>query len=514
MPDPLTDLRARLAEVADLNRAAAVLEWDQETHMPPGAADARAHQIATLRRFAHERFTADEVAGWLEALGGAFDDRPEEDFDRALVRVARRDHARATRLPGAWVTAFAEATSHAREAWKAAREADDFAAFAPHLRRVVDLNVEKAALLRPLVAEERGPGYAPSDADARYDALLDEFEPGATTASVTAAFDALRAGLVPLVEAVAQRPAPEDAFLRKNFPEDAQWALGLEVARAFGYDLQRGRQDRSAHPFSTALAITDVRITTRLDPGFFPTAFFGTLHETGHALYEQGIAMDLDRTPLADGASLGLHESQSRLWENLVGRSRPFWERWMPRAQAAFPDALGGVSPEAMYRAVNAVRPSLIRVEADELTYHLHVLLRFDIERALVAGDLDVADVPGAWNEAMRRYLGRTPPSDADGCLQDIHWSLGALGYFPTYTLGTLMSVQLFEAARRDTPGLDDALAAGDYAPLLGWLRAHVHRFGRSLPATEILRRATGQDLDAGPWLAYARAKYGALYGL
>jgi carboxypeptidase Taq len=514
VPDALADLRARLAEVSDLNRAAAVLEWDQETHMPTGAADARAHQIGTLRHLAHERLTAPEVGGLLDALVDAFDDRPEEDPDRALVRVARRDRARATRLPGAWVTAFAEATSRAREAWKAAREADDFSASAPHLRRVVELNVEKADRLRPLVAEERGPGYAPSEADARYDALLDEFEAGATTADVSAAFDGLRAGLVPLVGAIAQRPAPDDAVLRKSFPEEAQWALGLEVARAFGYDLNHGRQDRSAHPFSTALAITDVRITTRLDPRFFPSAFFGTLHETGHALYEQGIDLTLDRTPLADGASLGLHESQSRLWENLVGRSRPFWNTWMPRAQAAFPEALGGVDAEAMYRAVNVVRPSLIRVEADELTYHLHVLLRFEVERALLAGSLDVADVPEAWNEAMRRTLGVVPPSDADGCLQDIHWSLGALGYFPTYTLGTLMSVQLFDAARRDVPDLDGALAGGDYAPLLGWLRAHVHRYGRSLPAPEILRRATGQGLSAGPWLAYARVKYGELYGL
>jgi len=507
--DALAALRERLAETSDLHRAAAVLEWDQETHMPPGAAEARAHQIGTLRRFAHERFTAPEVADWLDALDGTFDDRPEEDGDRALVRVTRRDHARATRLPGAWVTAFAEATSRAREAWKAAREADDFAAFAPHLRRVVELNTEKAERLMPLVAEVHGPGYAPSPADARYDALLDEFEAGATTASVSAAFDQLRAGLVPLVAEVMARTPPDDAFLHGPFPEGAQWAFGLEVAGAFGYDLNCGRQDRSAHPFSTALAITDVRITTRLDPHFFPTAFFGTLHETGHALYEQGVSPALDRTPLADGASLGLHESQSRLWENLVGRNQAFWAHWMPRARAVFPDALGSVDAEVMYRAVNVVRPSLIRVEADELTYHLHVLLRFEIEHALLAGSLDVADVPEAWNEAMRRYLGVVPPTNADGCLQDIHWSLGALGYFPTYTLGTLMSVQLMEAARRDVPGLDDALAAGIYAPLLGWLREKVHRYGRSLATPEILRRATGQTLDAGPWLAYARAKYG-----
>ncbi len=430
------------------------------------------------------------------------------DVASALVRVARRDRARATLLPPEWVTAFAETTSAAREAWKAARAADDFSAFAPHLRRVVELNIEKADRFRPLITEERGAGYAPSEADARYDALLDEFEPGASTESVTAAFDQLRAGLVPLVSEVTGRPAPDDSFLHRDFAVDAQWTLGLEVATAFGYDLHRGRQDRSAHPFSTSFSVTDVRITTRLDPHFFSPAFFGTLHETGHALYEQGISEELDRTPLADGASLGMHESQSRMWENLVGRSLPFWEHWMPAARAAFPEALSGVTPEAMYRAVNVVRPSLIRVEADELTYHLHVLLRFEIERRLLSGVLDVSDVPEAWNESMRAYLGIVPPSNADGCLQDIHWSLGAIGYFPTYTLGTLMSVQLFEAARRDTPALDDALAAGDYAPLLAWLRDRVHRFGRCLTTADLLRRATGQELDAGPWLAYARAKY------
>jgi len=505
--EQLQNLKTLLAETADLSHAAAVLEWDQETHMPAGGAGARGHQLATLRRLAHERFTAPEVGDLLDRLAGAFDDRPEEDPDRALVRVTQRDRARATLLPSEWVSAFAEATSAAREAWKAARAADDFAAFAPHLRRIVELNIEKADRLRPLVAEERGTGYAPAKADARYDALLDEFEPGASTASVTAAFDELRAGLVPLVEEVAARPAPDDSFLHRDFPEDAQWTLGLEVARAFGYDMNRGRQDRSAHPFSTSFAISDVRITTRLDPHFFSPAFFGTLHETGHALYEQGIAESLDRTPLADGASLGMHESQSRLWENLVGRSLSFWEHWMPRAQEALP-ALSGVDAGAMYRAVNVVRPSLIRVEADELTYHLHVLLRFEIERRLLSGALDVADVPDAWNESMRSYLGIVPPSNADGCLQDIHWSLGAIGYFPTYTLGTLMSVQLFDAARRDTPALDDALAAGDYAPLLAWLRERIHRHGRSLTTPDLLRRATGQDLDAGPWLEYARGKY------
>ena len=509
---PLAALRARLADVSDLAQAAAVLEWDAETFRPPGAAEARTHQVATLRRLAHERLTADDTAALLDAAEAALGTHAgPDDTDAALVRVARRDRDRAVLLPARLVTEKAEASGQAMEAWKAARAADDFAAFAPHLARIVDLSIEEADLVRPLVQAERGPAYAPTEADARYDALLDAYEPGGDTVQVAAIFETLREGLVPLVAAIAARPAPADV-LHAPADEAAQWAFGLDVARAMGYDLDRGRLDRSAHPFTTSFATTDVRITTRVDPDFFPTAFFGTVHEVGHALYEQGIDAALDRTPLADGASLGMHESQSRLWENLVARSAPFWRFWYPALQARLPGAFGGVAEADFVRAVNRVQPSLIRVEADELTYHLHVGLRFEIERDLVAGRLAVADVPEAWNEAMRARLGIVPPSDADGCLQDVHWSLGAIGYFPTYTLGTLMSVQLWNAAARDLGDLGALVAGGGTAPLLGWLRTHVHRWGRALPAAEILRRATGEALDAGPWLAYAREKYGALY--
>ena len=514
MPDALPPLRERLAEVFDLNRAAAVLEWDQETYLPPGGAEARATQVATLRRLAHERFTDDAVGAWLEAADGETEGLDEDHPDRALVRVTRRDWARATRLPSALVAALAEAKGHALDAWKAARAASDVGRFAPHLQRILDLNREQAERLLPLLQEERAAeGMTLSD-EPLYDALLDAYEPGATTDEIAAVFADLRAHLVPLVEAIADRPPPDDALLRRRYPEAAQWAFGLEVARALGYDLDRGRQDRSAHPFTTAFATTDVRITTRLDEAFFPTAFFGTVHEVGHALYEQGVDPALDRSPLADGTSLGVHESQSRLWENQVARSRAFWTFWLPRAQAHFPEAHAGADAEALYRAVNRVAPSLIRVEADELTYHLHILLRFEIERELVAGRLAVADVPDAWAARMEAFLGLTPPSDADGCLQDIHWALGAIGYFPTYTLGTLMSAQLFEAARRDLGDLDEAFARGEYRPLLDWMRQHVHRWGRVRSARQILQETTGGPLSAAPWLAYAREKFGALYGL
>ena len=500
-------LRNALAEVMDLRHAAAVLEWDQETYLPDGAAEARARQVATLRRLAHERFTRDELVTLLDAAP------PADALDADLLRVTRRDLQRATLLPARFVAEQAEASGRAKTAWKQAREADDFGHFAPHLQRLVELATEEADRVRPLIQAERGPDYAPSDADARYDALLDTYEPGASTPHVARVFADLRSDLVPLVAAIAERPAPDDAFLHQPIDPEVQWAFGEEVIADFGYRFENGRQDRSAHPFTTSFGIADVRITTRVDPAFFPTGFFGTVHEAGHALYEQNIDPQLDRTPLADGASLSVHESQSRLWENLVGRSGAFWQgRYESlRSRAA---AFAGVSREDFVRAINRVQPSLIRVEADELTYHLHVILRFEIERQLIAGTLAVDEVPEAWNAAMQDLMGVRPPSNADGCLQDIHWALGAFGYFPTYSLGTLMSVQLWNAAERDLGALAPQLAAGSFAPLLDWLREHVHRWGRRKTASEILRGATGSDLDAGPWLAYARAKYGALYGL
>ncbi len=493
----LDALKDHLASVSDLRAAAALLEWDQETYMPPGAAQSRAHQLATLKTVAHERLTSDTVGTLLDALEA---DTPEADLDRALVRIARRDYDRATRLSADFVSRFATAKARALEAWKHARQDDDFARFAPHLREVVDLSVEQAEAL----------GYR----DNRYDALLDEYEPGATTAEVERVFGDLRGSLVPVVRALGEAEPPDDSVLRRSFDPERQWHFGLEVARALGYDFVHGRQDRSAHPFTTSFSVGDVRITTRVAPSFFPTGLFGTIHEAGHALYEQGIDPALDRTPLAGGTSLGMHESQSRLWENLVGRSRGFWRWAYPRLRQTFPAVLAGVGEDAFYRAVNRVRPSLIRVEADEVTYNLHVMLRFELETALLGGSLAVRDVPEAWNEGMRDLLGLAPPSDAEGCLQDIHWALGALGYFPTYTLGTLASVQLFEAAQRDLGDLDAMFERGAFEPVLGWMREHVHRWGRARSASEIMEEATGGPLSAEPWLGYVRRKFGAVYGV
>ena len=414
------------------------------------------------------------------------------------MRIVRRDYDKARKLPPDLVARFAMAVSRAKQAWKKARAEDRFAHFEPHLRTLIDLNVEKAEAY----------GYE----EHIYDALLDEYEPGMKTALVTELFADLRKELVPIVEEIAERPPISDVVLHQRFDRDLQWDFGMEVIKDFGYDLSRGRQDLSAHPFTTSFSITDVRITTRFSDDFLSPGLFGTLHEAGHALYEQGIDQALERTPLADGASLGIHESQSRLWENLVGRSRPFWQRYYPRLQSIFPKQLEGVSLNTFYRAVNKVEPGLIRVEADEVTYNLHIMLRFELEKALIEGRLATSDLPGVWARKMEEYLGVKPPNDADGVLQDIHWSLGAFGYFPTYALGNLMSTQIFEEAGRALGAVEEDIAEGNFADLLGWLREHIHRYGRKMDALDLLERATGEGLSAKSWLAYIRRKVDAVY--
>jgi carboxypeptidase Taq len=496
----LERLRERLAGIADLNAAQAVLGWDQETYMPPAGVASRAHQLATLGRLAHELFTADEVGELLAAAESEVAGADPDADDARLIRVTRRDFDRATRLPSQLVADLAQATAHAQQAWKEARAENDFERFRPHLQRVLALTLEKAEAF----------GYD----DTPYDALLDEYEPEMRTSRVRETFATLRQELVPLVQAIGERPAPDDGCLRRDYDDRAQWEFGLSVIRDFGFDFRRGRQDRSAHPFSTNFSVDDVRITTRVQQDFLPTCLFGTLHEAGHAMYEQGVDRTLDRTPLAGGTSLGVHESQSRLWENLVGRSLPFWEHYYPRLQAVFPAQLGSVSLDSFHRAINRVEPSLIRVEADEVTYNLHIMLRFELELRLVEGRLDVTDLPEAWNEGMRDLLGLVPDRDANGVLQDIHWSIGAIGYFPTYSLGNLISAQLYEVAERELPGLEDQVRGGEFGPLLGWLRHRIHHHGRKFTADELLARVGAGQLDAGPWLSYVREKFGRLYGL
>ncbi|PSQ76071.1 MAG: carboxypeptidase [Bacteroidetes bacterium QH_7_62_13] len=500
MPDPLSDLRDHLAPVEDLKAAAAVLAWDQETYMPDGGAEARAQQLSTLQSMAHERFASDETGTLLDRAADAVETDDPLDDDAALVRVTRRDYDRAARVPSSLVAELSAATSRAKQAWKQARTEDDFSLFAPHLETLVDLSVEKAEAI----------GYD----DEPYDALLEEFEPGLSTAEVASTFEALREDLVPLVDAIADAPQLDDEVLRRSYPQPKQKAFGERVLDDLGYDFDRGRQDVSAHPFTTSFSPGDVRITTRYDESYLPSAFFSMIHEGGHALYEQGIDPGLARTPLADGASLGVHESQARLWENHVGRSRPFWRHYFPKLQDTFPEALDDVGLDTFYRAVNRVEPSLIRVEADEVTYNLHVMLRFELERGLIDGSVAVNDLPTLWNEAMDDSLGVVPDTDADGVLQDVHWSMGSFGYFPTYTLGTLTAAQLMEAIEDDVPGLHDRIADGQFGPLLDWLRTRVHRHGQKLEAPDLLARVTGEALSAEPWLRYANDKFGALYDL
>lgn len=495
MSDALTELRKRLSVVHDLSAAAAVLDWDQETFMPDGGTEARARQTATLQRLAHELFTADETGTLLESAV------PTSDIDEDLVRVAKRDLDRERRIPSDLVSELAVTTARARDAWLRARGNDDFATFEPHLARIVDLLVRKAEAI----------GYT----NTPYDALVDEFEPDMTTARIEEIFLDLRTELVPLVTSLSEASDPAEAsVLKGDYPADAQWYFGVQVLKDIGFDFARGRQDRSAHPFTTTFSISDVRLTTRVHGDSFPPAFFGSLHEAGHGLYEQGLDPELEGTLLADGTSLGIHESQSRLWENLVGRSRPFWEHYLPPLRNTFGDRLSGTDLDAFLRAINVVRPSPIRIEADEVTYNLHIMVRFEVERDLIEGRIRTRDVPGAWNDRMEEYLGVRPSSDSDGCLQDIHWSLGILGYFPTYALGNLMSAQLWRAIRSDLTNLDGQIRAGEFAPLLNWLRANVHRHGRRRSADRILRDVTGHGLASDDWLTYVREKFGNLFGV
>jgi carboxypeptidase Taq len=493
----LQELKGILGRIRDLESTAAILEWDQETYMPPQAVESRANQIGTVRQLAHEMFVDRRVGDLLDAL--AEEISHGDGLDSSLVRVTMRDYDRATSLPPTLVSRLARASAMAKEAWKEARETNRFEIFAPHLRTLVELNVEKAESI----------GYSGSI----YDPLLDEFEPEMTSSQISAIFGDLRSQLVPIVEAISEAPGVDDSVLRRHYPRDAQWEFGLRVIREIGYDFRRGRQDVSAHPFTITFSIDDVRLTTRIEEDFFSPGFFGTLHEAGHGLYEQGIDSSMERTPLASGTSLGMHESQSRLWENLVGRSRPFWHHYFPPLQERFHDALADVTEDQFYRAINHVAPSPIRVEADEVTYNLHIMLRFEIEVALLTGDLDVDEVPEAWNERMEEYLGIKPSSDAVGALQDIHWSLGTFGYFPTYTLGNLVSAQLFDQMRRDLPQLTDNVENAAFGDMLDWLRKHVHRHGRSRSAPRILQDACGTGLSADPWLDYIRRKFGELYG-
>ena len=500
MSNALDKLKERLATVTDLNQAASLMHHDQETVMPEGAAAARAAQLGTVSRVAHELFVADEVGAWLEELQADAGDDGLAEEDRDLIKVAARDYRLKRNLPAEYVNRSTETHILSNEAWRKAREAADYGQFLPWLRKCVDLAHE--------YADYQGYG------EHVYDALLDQFEPGMKASEVEAIFTPLRAETVRLVKAVSESGVSLDkSCLEGNFDHATQVHLGRTLVSAFGFDFSRGRVDEVTHPYCTSFSRDDVRLCTRVYTSEFNVCLFSMLHECGHALYDQNIDPAWDRTPITSGCSLGIHESQSRMWENLVGRGRPFWDWAYPILQAHFPQ-FNAVPQETYYRAINGVAPSLIRVEADEVTYNLHIMLRFELEKAMMEGKVDLEDLPREWNDRMEEYLGVRPADDAEGVLQDVHWSFGYLGYFPTYSLGNIISVQLYEAARRDHPDLEDQFRRGQFDALLEWMRTHIHRHGRRYTPGELLEQSIGTGIDAGPYVGYLKAKLNDLYGV
>ncbi|MCW3062296.1 MAG: Carboxypeptidase Taq [Capsulimonas sp.] len=496
------DLKKRLGEVSALASAAGILEWDHQTHMPAGGAANRAVQLEVLSKITHEMSVSSETERLLKAAEKSVESLDPDSDEAAFVRIARRDFDHSAKLPTELVSEIARVSALAHESWAEARAESNYSKFAPWLEKIVDLERQ--------VADHLG------HTGERYDALLDQYEPGMKAADVRAMFDAIKPTSVALVKAIVERGpnAVDDSVIKRDFDEAKQLAFGEAVIKEIGFDFERGRQDRAVHPFCSSFTSGDVRITTRFDRNFLSMALFGTIHETGHALYEQGVAPRYDGNTLGGGTSLGVHESQSRLWENLVGRSRAFWTHFYPSLQSTFPESLGDVAPERFYRAVNKVEPSLIRVEADEVTYNLHIMLRFEMENDLLEGRLEVKDAPAAWNAKMQEYFGLTPPDDAQGILQDVHWSMASLGYFPTYSLGNIISAQLFAQANTDLGGVSAQIERGEFAPLLGWLRENIHQWGRKYTAGELLQRITGKSLDTDPYLTYLKTKYGDIYGL
>jgi carboxypeptidase Taq len=495
------ELIRRVREAALLDSCAVLLGWDEETYMPPGGAEHRGNQMALLAGLHHARITAPRIGEMLAAV----EDSPlladPLSAEAVNVREIRWTYQRTTRLPRTLVEELARTTALAQQEWQTARQRADFAQFRPWLEKIVRLKRCEAEAL----------GYA----TVAYDALLEDYEPGTRSADIVELFDALRHELVLLTNALTHaRRRPNAAVLRREYSIERQRIFGEAAAAAVGFDFQRGRLDPTAHPFFSNIGPRDFRITTRYDLRNFNDAFFGILHEVGHALYEQNLDSQHHGTPMGEAPSLAAHESQARLWENTVGHSLPFWQHFFPRARQVFPGALHDVTLEDFYGAVNHVEPTLIRVGADEVTYNLHILVRFNLERALVADDLPVADVPAAWNEAYRHYLGVTPGNDALGCLQDSHWAAGLVGYFPTYTLGNLFAAQLAARAAADLGDLVKQMARGEFGGLLGWLREKVYRQGSRYSAAKLIEHVTGAPPDHRPFVQALQRKYGELYGI
>ncbi|TAK21491.1 MAG: carboxypeptidase M32 [Chloroflexota bacterium] len=499
----LEALRALSAELYDLGRIAEVLGWDQETMMPARGIGPRSLQQATIQGIYHEKLISPRLGDMLIELGDAADDdrSPLTDVERGLIRETRRERDRAVKLPTELVKELAHATSAAMHAWQQAREQADFAIFREDLTRIMGLKRQVADLI----------GFKES----AYDALLDEYEPGMTARQLRALFDTVRTATVGVLDLLRTSPRPPSrAILEKSYSLDGQWAFGKDIIQRLGFDFEAGRVDQSTHPFCVHFGASDVRLTTRGKEHDLAQLLFGNIHEAGHGMYEQGIGEAVQRSAIGSGVSLGMHESQSRLWENFIGRGLPFWKYAFPRLRDRFPEQLRGADPETLWRAVNVVEPSHIRVEADEVTYNLHIILRFEIERRLFDREITVDEIPEAWSAFSRELLGVTPPDVAAGPLQDIHWSFGLVGYFPTYTLGNVFAAQLWDAIGRDIPDRDARIERGDFASILGWLRERIHRHGGTYLPIDLIRRATGSEPDARHLTDYLTTKFSAVYGL
>ena len=496
----LATLNALVGEIVDLRNAASLIGWDERVSMPPGGVAAHGGMAATIQRIAHEKFTSARLGSALQDAAREVASLPPDAEAARLVKATARDYDRAVRVPSDFVAEQAHVASAAHQAWKEARAQSSYALFQPHLEKVVRLGQQYAGFFQPLAHP--------------YDALIDPYEPGILTSEIQDIFDVLRPRQVELVRAIQERPLESAPFLKATYDEGEMAAFSTEVITAFGFDWNRGRQDKSTHPFAAPIGSDDVRMTTRFDGRKPFEMLFAAMHETGHALYEQGVSPSWARTLACGGASLGVHESQSRLWENVVGRSRPFWQHFFPRLQQRFASQLGGLTLDQFHRGINQVTPSLIRVEADEVTYNLHVMLRVEIEIALLTGAISTADAPAYWNAKIQEYLGIVPDSDANGILQDMHWSIGLFGYFATYTLGNLISVQLWEKYTEDDPRWASRIQSGEFATLREWLRSVLHQHGRSYQPRELVERITGRPISTAPYLAYLESKYGELYGL
>lgn len=500
-PETWKEIQAFVSDTAKLEATVALLEWDDRTYLPNRGGAYRAEQTTLLSGLIHRRLTDHRLGEMLQQLSASDLMSDPASPIAASVRMMLKDFRRNSRLPVELVEATTKATVLGQQAWEAARAADSWNAFAPHMQTIFDLKRQEAELLR--------------DDGTLYDALLDQYEDGANSKSLTAVFAGLRDSLVTLVQELNESNCkPDGQSWRRSVPIDLQRKTSRWVAEHIGYQFERGRLDETSHPFCTTLGPDDCRILTRFQAEYFPSGFYGTLHEAGHGMYEQGLPRDWYGLPAGTAASLGVHESQSRMWENFVGRSREFWQWCLPELQTRLAGTWDDLTAEQVFRDANRVHPSLIRVEADEVTYNLHILIRFEIEQELIAGELKIVDAPQAWNDRYHQYLGIRPQTYADGILQDIHWSAGLIGYFPTYTLGNIYAAQLMEAARADLGQLDRDLARGDFRPLLGWLRREIHSFGQCFHPGQLIQRACGKPLDAKPLVNYLRQKLEPVYGL